>query len=212
MKEMSTWLYRAKNNLLPLSREKKDFFKAKTEWIYVGLEDTETAESTCELCEQENLRYEYTIKNKYNFNEMIVGSSCIEKFIAELNTTENNLLDTEGLVVSKERLKSDKEKYWEKILFKILDEKFNTKGFEQDITNHIKNRDSISIKQAICLQKLYRNLNDNEKSAFRNLVKINLRKNYFKNQYYELKFERDLKFIEMLLSSQQKKLLERDRQ
>lgn len=208
---MSTWLERAKKNLLPLSREKKNFFKAKTEWIYIGLEDTETAESTCQLCEQENLRYEYTIKNKYNSNEMIVGSSCIEKFIEELSTTENNLLDAEGLIVSKERLKSDKEKYWEKILFKALDEKFYKKDFEKNITDKIKNRESISIKQAKCLQRLYSNLNENEKSAFRKLVKINLRKKKFKNQYYELKFESDLKFINMLLSSQQRKILDSDR-
>ncbi|MGG5309952.1 hypothetical protein [Enterococcus sp. DIV1304_2] len=207
MSNNSTWLGRASKNLLSLSEEKNSFIKAKSEWVYCGLEDTETVESTCQLCEQENLRYEYTIRNKFNFNEIIVGSSCIEKFIDEMKATKNTLLDIQGKVVSKERLKKDKKKYWEKILFKALDEKFYKNDFQQGITNKIKDAEAISINQAKYLRILYNELNENEKTAFKNLVIINLRKKKFKEQYYELQNSKDLIFINTILSSQQKKLL-----
>ncbi|MGM0306857.1 hypothetical protein IGL08_002818, partial [Enterococcus sp. AZ082] len=71
------WLEHAKSNLLPLSEDKNNFFKAKKEWIYVGLFDNEEADFDCQLCAHKEIRYEYTIINKMNQNKMIVGSSCI---------------------------------------------------------------------------------------------------------------------------------------
>lgn len=44
------WLEHAKSNLLPLSEDKNNFFKAKKEWIYVGLFDNEEADFDCQLC------------------------------------------------------------------------------------------------------------------------------------------------------------------
>ncbi|MCD4912551.1 hypothetical protein [Enterococcus faecalis] len=44
------WLERAKINLLRLSENKDNFFKAKKEWVYVGIFDNEDADFDCELC------------------------------------------------------------------------------------------------------------------------------------------------------------------
>ncbi|EPM8128734.1 hypothetical protein ACTRHE_002575 [Enterococcus faecalis] len=43
----TVWLQRAKSNLLPLSKDKNNFFKAKKEWVYVGLFDNEWPLTPC---------------------------------------------------------------------------------------------------------------------------------------------------------------------
>ncbi|MFV1457489.1 hypothetical protein VJ282_33390, partial [Bacillus mycoides] len=57
------WLKQAKINLFRLSKEQVDFYKARQEWLYKGLEDNEYCEADCELCGHEEIRYEYTIVN-----------------------------------------------------------------------------------------------------------------------------------------------------
>lgn len=134
----SIWLQRAKMNLLPLSNNKDNFFQAKKEWVYVGLFDNEEADFDCQLCGHKEIRYEYTIQNGFNQNEMIVGSSCITKFIDHMSETNEFLLDTVGYQVTPQRLEQDKYEYWEKILFEALDTRFSVGSFQQSITSKIK--------------------------------------------------------------------------
>jgi hypothetical protein len=75
------WLENAKKNLLPLSREKQHLKYALKEWDYRGKwEDYESCEATCQLCEQEELRYHFEITNKYTGKRLLVGSKCITRF------------------------------------------------------------------------------------------------------------------------------------
>lgn len=52
--------------------------EASSEWINVGFVDA--GKIICDLCGSSNLKLNFKIKNQINNNEMIIGSSCIEKF------------------------------------------------------------------------------------------------------------------------------------
>ncbi|HFU5895133.1 hypothetical protein FQT06_12760 [Enterococcus hirae] len=198
------WLEHAKSNLLPLSEDKNNFFKAKKEWIYVGLFDNEEADFDCQLCGHKEIRYEYTIINKMNQNKMIVGSSCITKFIEHMAETHEHLYDTLGDTVTVQRVEQDKVDYWEKILFEALDSRFFRTEFQQSITKQIIKDGKLTINQAKCLRSFYDTLNQNEKTAFRKIVSIKLRKDNHKDQYKDLT-ALEKRFVLKLLNTQQKK-------
>ncbi|EOA3415413.1 hypothetical protein FAD87_RS14490 [Enterococcus hirae] len=198
------WLEHAKSNLLPLSEDKNNFFKAKKEWIYVGLFDNEEADFDCQLCGHKEIRYEYTIINKMNQNKMIVGSSCITKFIEHMAETHEHLYDTLGDTVTVQRVEQDKVDYWEKILFEALDSRFFRTEFQQSITKQIIKDGKLTINQAKCLRSFYDTLNQNEKTAFRKIVSIRLRKDNHKDQYKDLT-ALEKRFVLKLLNTQQKK-------
>jgi len=202
----NAWIQNATKNLLPLSNS-SDFANAKKEWEYVGLIDNEEADFDCQLCGHKEIRYEYTIENRINQNEMIVGSSCILKFITHLAETQDFFYDTQNNIIDKTRLENDKHDYWVDILFKSLDANFSNNDFQISITDQIETDGKLTINQAKCLIKFYYNLNPNEQSAFKYIVSIKLRKDIQKNQYTFLKGY-DKEFIDMLLSPQQRKIVQ----
>ncbi len=70
-----------RNTLLSLSKSKKDYNQAISEWDYFGdFHDNEVSNATCQLCGQTNIRYEFQIVNRNNQNTLLVGSECITKF------------------------------------------------------------------------------------------------------------------------------------
>ncbi|HGZ2481966.1 TPA: hypothetical protein ACOITS_002459 [Enterococcus faecalis] len=198
------WLERAKINLLRLSENKDNFFKAKKEWVYVGIFDNEDADFDCELCGHSEIRYEYTIRNTINGNEMIIGSSCITKFIDHMTDSHEYLYDTFGAEVTVQRVEQDKFDYWEKILFTALEERFMGNDFQRSITSQIEEDGALTINQAKYLRRFYNTLGQNEQTAFRNIVKIKLRKGKQKKQFEELNSLEE-EFILKLLSHQQKR-------
>lgn len=77
---MSTYPQRVADNILPLSSADR-LPQAFTEWYFTEcIEDHELATECCELCDQEQLRYHFEIKNQYTDNCLWVGSSCILRF------------------------------------------------------------------------------------------------------------------------------------
>lgn len=77
---MNIWLQNSIKNLLPLSEEKENFKEALKEWFFTGeILDHEQPIETCELCEKDEVRYQFEIANNLN-NKLLVGSKCIEKF------------------------------------------------------------------------------------------------------------------------------------
>src|SRR5690625_260874 len=91
--KVMSWLAIAKKNLIEKSEEKNDFLQAVKEFVYIDLIDNQEAQSSCELCNQPNIRYEYLVRNKNNGNELLVGSECIKKFVNELDNIDMELLD-----------------------------------------------------------------------------------------------------------------------
>jgi len=77
---MSSYPKRVAENILPLSisGELSEAFK---EWSFTEItEDHEDVIENCQLCNQEQLRYHFEIKNEYTNERLMVGSSCILKF------------------------------------------------------------------------------------------------------------------------------------
>lgn len=80
-------------NLLKLSVNPV-FAEARTEWEYIDWIDQNTITDlpqfnetspidfspTCQLCGQENLRYNLIIRNKLNGNKLHVGTTCVIRF------------------------------------------------------------------------------------------------------------------------------------
>lgn len=62
-----------------------DFIIAASEWIPVWYDEDESCESVC-ICGKKHIKELNAIKNKYNGTQLIVGSECINYFIADLNT------------------------------------------------------------------------------------------------------------------------------
>lgn len=77
---MSTYPQRIADNILPLSLA-GSLPEAFKEWYFTeNVEDHEIATEDCELCDQEQLRYHFEIKNRHTDHRLWVGSSCILKF------------------------------------------------------------------------------------------------------------------------------------
>lgn len=71
---------RVRENILPLSLA-DNLPEAFKEWSFTErIFDHETPEADCELCNQEELRYHFEIKNDFTGKRLWVGSSCILKF------------------------------------------------------------------------------------------------------------------------------------
>lgn len=87
---MNIWLKNSIKNLLELSEEKENFTKATKEWFYTGeILDYHIPTEMCELCEKEELRYHFEIRNRLD-NFLLVGSKCIEKFDITVSDNEGN--------------------------------------------------------------------------------------------------------------------------
>lgn len=72
---------KVKETVFSLSENKNAIKTAISEWTYRGkchyLSDYS---GTCGLCGHKGLRYQFTIVNGSNENELVVGSECIKKF------------------------------------------------------------------------------------------------------------------------------------
>lgn len=78
---MDRYLARVWDNIRPFSSETNDVTVALKEWEYTGnMERREEASEVCRLCDHENLRDLFEIKNKFTSHILQVGSKCIEKF------------------------------------------------------------------------------------------------------------------------------------
>lgn len=77
---MSTYPQRVRDNILPLSVG-STLPEAFEEWSFTErTEDHEQPIETCQLCEQEALRYHFEIRNSLTKKNLWVGSQCILKF------------------------------------------------------------------------------------------------------------------------------------
>ena len=120
---MNIWVKNSLKNLLPLSEEKEDFKVALKEWFFTGeIVDHETPIEVCELCEKDELRYHFEIKNNLA-NSLWVGSKCIEKFdITIYDESGNEVTENKDLYLQKQARKKHIKTVFENL------EKTNGKG------------------------------------------------------------------------------------
>jgi hypothetical protein len=77
---MSTYPQRVRENILPLSVA-ETLPEAFEEWSFADETiDHEEPVETCQLCNQEELRYHFKIRNALTAHTLWVGSKCILKF------------------------------------------------------------------------------------------------------------------------------------
>ncbi|MGE6504403.1 hypothetical protein ACQKF0_29660 [Bacillus wiedmannii] len=197
------WLQRARENLLKKSEEKEDFPTARQEWLYKGLEDNESCEAECELCNHEEIRYEYMIINNLNNNVMIVGSECIKRFTDDFKT---DFYDIDGNLINDKRLTKDKNEYLKKFLNEALDNRLvnSNNKFYINIANKIKKDGKLTPNQLKCLHNFYPTLDDMGQRAFKNVVKVSLKKDREKEQIATLS-PLDLEFVAQFMTSSQRK-------
>jgi hypothetical protein len=84
---MEKYPEKCKKNLLEDSLEKENYEIALNEWFFYHevIDNNEfievnTSKPSCELCEHEDLRWQFVIYNIHNNNQLKVGSSCIKQF------------------------------------------------------------------------------------------------------------------------------------
>ncbi|MBE3039033.1 MAG: hypothetical protein IMZ62_09510 [Chloroflexi bacterium] len=77
---MEEYPLRVRENILPLSVS-DTLPEAFDEWFFTGRSvDSEEASETCELCDHEELRYQFQIENEFTHKQLWVGSKCILQF------------------------------------------------------------------------------------------------------------------------------------
>lgn len=92
---MRSYPQRVADNILPLSQA-GTLPEAFKEWYFTEeTEDHEQAIEECQLCDQEQLRYHFEIKNKYTNQHLWIGSQCILRFKVAVYDDER-LLDEKG--------------------------------------------------------------------------------------------------------------------
>jgi len=138
---MKNYLENCKENLLEYSLEKEDYKIALKEWYFNDevidnneYFDTDVSKPSCELCEQEDLRWQFVIINVNNNNQLKVGSSCIKQFdVVLIDKNGNKIYGKErnakiNKLITKQHINSSN-----KTTFQALDElcKIN-KGLERN--------------------------------------------------------------------------------
>jgi len=125
------WMEKAKANLLNASINKDSFEEAKKEWHVTSHvidnfgDDADFSEiaPSCELCEHEDLRWQFQIINKINSNELLVGSTCIKQFdIPIINSDMSTLTGEERDKVLQKRIDDQKkENNYNELLQRLRD-------------------------------------------------------------------------------------------
>lgn len=196
---MSTYPQRVAENILPLSVAGA-LPEAFREWYFTeAVEDHEAAEETCQLCNQEELRYHFEIQNRHTNHRLWVGSSCILKF--QLQVYE------EGSLLSPERAKKKLDALRRKMrldsclrALRELAEKENSNILTNALDFYTKNK-YLSPKFAfVVFWRLSANKIDHSPSFF----KVSLKKDKYKRDLAQMETERVHMFWPALSSSQRK--------
>lgn len=197
---MQTYPQRVANNILPLSLA-GTLPEAFQEWYFTeNIEDHEIANEDCELCDQEQLRYHFEIKNRHTNNCLWVGSSCILKF--QVQVFENGkLLDAKG---SKKKLNALTQKMRLDSCLKALRNvvaKESNNILSSALNFYLKNKYLTPKFAFVVFWRLSANKIDHSPSFF----KVSLKKDKFKRDFALMEHER-VHMIWPALSSTQRKL------
>lgn len=191
---------RVRENILPLSIS-DSLPEAFKEWYFTDHTiDHEDAIEECQLCNQEQLRYHFEIKNRHTNHELMVGSQCILKF--QLQVFDNGrILDSTD---SKKKLDNLMKKMRLESCIKALDKLTETEDNDilSNALNYFKKNKYLTPKQAfVVLWRLQVNKIDHSPSFF----KVSLKKDKYKNDLKSMQESR-VHVIWSSLSSSQRKI------
>ena len=174
---MNNWRTSAQKNLIAWSKEKENYIVAAQEWEFTGeVIDHGKSNNRCDLCEGENLRYHFEVKN-YTVGKIInVGSSCITKFGLTVRDEEGKIIDD-----NKEKHKflknilyeKQKEVYLEKMreIYRTTEDEYLRIWIEH-MGKTIKANDKFSITEAVELHDI---LESNNIFLDKSIVQFNTR-------------------------------------
>jgi len=182
---MESYPKRVAENILPLSVA-KNLSEAFKEWYFTDCtEDHGDAIEDCELCNQEQLRYHFEIKNEHTKHTLMVGSSCILKF-------DVAVLD-EGIVLEKSKAKRKLNKLMEDMRLKScinaltkLAEKENSDILSNALDYYLKNKKLTPKFAFVVMWRLKKNDIDHHPSFF----KVALRRNKHQDDLEEMEESR----------------------
>ena len=201
------WLENSIKNLIPLSKA-NEFKEALKEWEFSGnVIDHEYSTETCELCEHEDLRYHYEIKNPLKQNDLWVGSSCILRFQEIIVYDDKGIQLTDESQRRRELEKVLKEKQLDLALqpLRILwkkDEKYR-KHIEKNVS-HLKEKGAFLPKGLAILCARMMNYDIEYKTS---MFPVYLRTKESKEQLVELE-DKLLEHVIKCMSPQQRKRVE----
>ena len=93
---MASFPQRVQDNILPLSVG-DTLPEVFTEWLFTERAyDYGKPTKTCELCEQESLRYHFEIRNRFTQKTLWVGSHCILKYQVPVFEQGNAVSDVDA--------------------------------------------------------------------------------------------------------------------
>jgi hypothetical protein len=94
---MENYSGKCKENIFKYSLENENYDIALNEWYFYNevidnndFLDVNISKPSCELCEHEDLRWQFVIYNIHNNNQLKVGSSCIKQFNIALMDKNGN--------------------------------------------------------------------------------------------------------------------------
>lgn len=202
-----SWIERIKKNVFPVSNEKYNIRKALDEWVYEGdMFDVEVPNEICELCDQQNIRYQFEIVNNQNSNSLLIGSECINRFNISVIDDSGSKLSTEDArkKVSKDRSRLVTEAKEKSVLNTLVtlatkDQEFNIESFIE----YFKEKKAFTPNQlALLIWRLEKARIDFKRSHF----KVTIRRNREKDQLLNLE-EWKLRRIWDCLSNSQKQFV-----
>lgn len=204
---MESWLERVKKSTFPLSIEKDDIRKALAEWFYTNeTYDLEFPSEDCQLCGHPNIRYQFTIRNRFTKKELLIGSECITRFdIPAVDESGTALSSKETKkVVSQDRRKLITDAKERRMIQTLVELKKKEEDFDVDsFITYFKERGAFTPKQlALLFWKL--DVNDIPRHVID--FKLTIKRKREKEQLLGLK-DFQIKTILPCLSPSQKKFL-----
>jgi len=198
---MSTYPQRVADNIIPLSIS-GTLPEAFKEWYFTdNIEDHEIANEDCKLCNKEQLRYHFEIKNRNTNHHLWVGSSCILKFQVQV-FDNGNLLDAQG---SKKKLNELKQKMR---LDSCINSLKKLAASEND-SNILSNALKFYLKNKCLTPKfsfvVFWRLSSNKIDHCPSFFKVSLKKEQYKSDFAKMPLDR-VHLIWPALSSSQRKL------
>lgn len=202
MTKLRSYPQRVRRNILPLSVA-ESLPEAFEEWTFTDeIEDHEEPIETCQLCEQEQLRYHFKIRNALTAKVLWVGSQCILRF--GLSVFED------GLKLSEKQAKKKLERLTQQMRLESCIKTLErlAEAEENDILNsalaYYDENKYLTPKQAfVVLWRLRENNIDHSPSFF----KISLKRERYRDDLRDMKTSR-VHVIWPALSSTQRRLAE----
>ena len=156
------WLTRVAATIFPFSLEQGDIAKALSEWFYTGdTYDLDEACEVCQLCGHDPIRYQFTIRKRHTFTELLIGSECITRF--DIHAVDAHGIDldskTTKQIVARDRQKLITDAKKRRMISALIELKKKDVSVDIDsFLNYYCDRDAFTPKQlSLLVWKLCKN-------------------------------------------------------